>query len=91
MEHEGMMQSLAKGHVDLVRGLVASELDRRVAVIDDLIVAQYQVRPDRHTADATAALKVAVLDLVRSPLADLERRLGVGPEKPADSPAVVAG
>jgi len=86
MERQERMWGVTPGGLDLLRQLVSQELDRRVAAIDDIVVAQYQVQPNRHTEEAIAALKVAVMALVRSPLADMERKLGVCEAEPAAEP-----
>ena len=87
MDCEVRMLEVAKGDVELLRKLVSDELDRRCAAIDDLIVAQYQVRSDRHIETAIAAVKLVVMELVRSPLAGLERKLGPEPVKVEEKPA----
>lgn len=80
------------GEADLLRKLVGEELDRRCQVIDDIIVRAYDVVPAKHTNKALTEVKVAILELVRSPMADLERKLacvGVKPEaepKPEPEP-----
>lgn len=81
MERERMLLRCFAEEVDLLTKLVSDELDRRCQVVDELINQVYDVLPARHTEKAIAAVKAAVLELVRSPLADLERKLaGVEPE-----------
>jgi hypothetical protein len=72
--------------VDLLRELVQAELDRSCAVIDDIIVRAYDVVPAKHTDKAIAEIKTAILALVRSPLADLERKLACVEVKPEAEP-----
>lgn len=84
------MLAIANGDIAVLRELVAAELARRVAAIDDIIMAQYRPSPSYHTEAAIAAISGAILSLVRSPLADLERKLGAEPVKPAEAPVKVA-
>jgi hypothetical protein len=90
MERGKITQAVACGGAEVLRELVSAELDRRVAAIDDIVVAAYQVRADKHELAAIDKLKVAVLALVRSPLADLERTLRADQVEVADKPASVA-
>jgi len=71
------------GEVDLLKKLVDDELNRQCQAIDDIVQRVYDVTPAKHTEKAIAEVKVAMLELVRSPLADLERKLasiGVEPK-----------
>jgi outer membrane biosynthesis protein TonB len=61
--------------VELLSRLVDAELNRRVAAIDELILRVYSVQPARHTEEAIAEVKAAILVLVHSDLAALERKL----------------
>ncbi|MBA7667897.1 hypothetical protein ES703_75998 [subsurface metagenome] len=83
---------VVKDEADLLKKLVSDELDRRCQAIDDIIQRGYDVVPAKHTEKAIAEVKVAILELVRSPLADLERKLAcveVEPEpEPEPEPAV---
>lgn len=81
---------LGKGGVELLRKLVSEELDRRCAAIDDIVVAGYGSFIGKRSETNQAAVKVAVLEFVRSPLADLERKLGAEPVKVEDPAAKVA-
>jgi len=72
--------------VDLLRELVQAELDRCCAVIDDIIVRAYDVVPAKHTDKAIAEIKTAILELVRSPLADLEKKLACVEVEPEAEP-----
>ena len=80
------------GEVDLLKKLVDDELNRRCQGIDDVVQRVYSIDPSRHTEKAIAEVKVAVLELVRSPLAELERKLaciGVEPNRePEPEPEV---
>lgn len=60
---------------ELLAKLVDEELFRRCQAIDDIIQRVYDVVPAKHTEKAIAEVKAAILELVRSPLADLERKL----------------
>lgn len=66
---------VVKGEVDLLAKLVSEELNRRCQAIDDIIIRVYDVVPAKHTEKAIAEVKAGILELVRSPLADLERKL----------------
>lgn len=90
MEHEPKMELLAKGTRDLLRELVAAELDRRVAAIDDIVVSGYGSFIGKRAEDNAAKLRAAIVELVLSPLADLERELAAEPVKPADPAVKVA-
>ncbi|GAI59589.1 unnamed protein product [marine sediment metagenome] len=84
MERKKMVLQVVEPEAELLSKLVDEELDRRCQVIDNIIQRVYDVLPPKHTEKAIAEVKVAVLELVRSPLADLERKLacvGVEPEK----------
>ena len=89
MERERMLLRCFAEEVDLLTKLVSDELDRRCQAVDEIINRVYDVLPARHTEKAIAEVKAAVLELVRSPLADLERKLAgvdVEPEvKPAEA------
>jgi len=85
-----IMQAVESGGGELLRQLVSAELERRILAIDDIVVAAYQVRAEKQSATRSAAidkLRVAVLSLVRSPLADLERTLRAEQVEVADKPA----
>ncbi|MBA7666085.1 hypothetical protein ES703_74162 [subsurface metagenome] len=73
--------------VELLSKLVLDELDRKCAVIDDTILRVYDVLPAKHTDTAIAVIKSDILELVRSPLADLERKLACVEVKPEEEPA----
>ncbi|MBA7542000.1 hypothetical protein ES705_34316 [subsurface metagenome] len=75
MERERMAIRVFAEEVDLLKKLVSDELDRWIVVIDDIVVRVYDVIPAKHTQEAIDEVKAAVLELVRSPLADLEARL----------------
>jgi len=72
--------------VDLIRKLVDVELALRCQAIDDVIQRVYQVEPARHTDKAITEVKAAILDLVRSPLADLEAMLACVEVEPGEEP-----
>ncbi len=61
--------------VELLSRLVDAELNRRCADIDDIIQRVYDVVPAKHTDKAIAEVKAAILVLVHSDLAALERKL----------------
>jgi len=71
---------------ELLSALVDDELDRRVAAIDDIIVRAYDVVPAKHTQEAISEVKVAILVLVRSPLAILEGKLACVEVEPEPEP-----
>ncbi len=75
MERERMAIRVWAEEADLLKKLVAEELDRRLLVLDDTIVRAYDVTPAKHTQEAIAEVKADILFLVRSPLADLEARI----------------
>ncbi|MBA7577942.1 hypothetical protein ES708_19798 [subsurface metagenome] len=77
---------VVKDEWDLLKKLVDDELDRRCVAIDDIIVKVYAVVPARHEEKAIAEVKVAILELVRSPLADLERKLEARAVEPEEEP-----
>ncbi len=84
MPRDQFVLAVLRGEADLLTKLVSDELDRRCEAIDDIIQRVFNVMPGMHTEQAIAEVKVAVLELVRSSLADLERKLacvGVEPEK----------
>lgn len=86
MNNNGAKLALAGSEAKLLEGLVAAELDRRCAGIDEIIQQVYQVVPAKHTEQAISEIKVAVLELVRSPLADLERKLAAMEVEPGEEP-----
>lgn len=90
MERERMVVRCFAEEVDLLTKLVSDELDRRCQVIDDIVQRVYDILPARHTEKAIAEVKAAVLELVRSPLADLERKLAGIEVEPEPEPAEVA-
>lgn len=63
------------GEGDLLKRLVKAELDRKCQAIDDIVVQGYGEYIGKHGESNQEAVKVAVLELGRSPLADLERKL----------------
>lgn len=70
----------------LLKKLVNDELDRRCQAIDDIIQRVYDIVPAKHTDKAIAEVKAAILELVRSPLADLERKLACVQVEPEEAP-----
>ncbi len=76
--------------VDLLSKLVLDELDRRCAAIDDIVVQGYGEYIGKRAEGNQEALKAGVLELVRSPLADLERKLACVEPEPEEKPAEVA-
>lgn len=86
MSDERMVIRVHAEEVDLLGALVNSELDRRVAAIDDIIVRAYDVIPAKHTQEAISEVKVAILVLVRSPLAEVERKLSCVEVEPEPEP-----
>jgi len=90
MERGKIRQAVECGGAEVLRELVSAELERRVLAIDDIVVAAYQVRADKHEPAAIDKLRVAVLSLVRSPLADLERTLRADQVEVAVPPVAVA-
>ena len=81
---------VVKDEADLLSKLVQDELDRRCLAIDEIIQRVYDVVPAKHTEKAIAEVKTAILELVRSPLADLERKLACVEPEPEEKPAEVA-
>ena len=77
---------VVKNEADLLKKLVDEELDRRCAAIDDIIVRAYDVVPAKHTQEAISEVKVAILVLVRSPLAEVERKLACVEVEPEPEP-----
>ncbi len=77
---------VVKDEADLLKKLVSDELDRRCQAIDDIIQRVYDVVPAKHTEKAIAEVKVAILELVHSPLADLERKLACVEVEPEVEP-----
>lgn len=91
MDCERRMLAIANGDIAVLRKLIDDELTRRIAAIDDIVVAGYGSYIGKRADGNQAALSKVILSLVRSPLADLERKLAVEPDKPAEVPAKVAG
>ena len=87
MEAMKSMVGVIKSEVELLKRLVAAELDRQCADIDELIQRVYEVVPAKHTEQAIVEVKAAVLELVKSPLADLERKLAAIEVEPEEKPA----
>jgi len=87
MDNDRTMLEMLSGEVKLLTGLVRVELERRCAAIDDIVVAGYGqhigVRADNNAEE----VKVAILELARSPLADLERKLACVELEPKEEPA----
>ncbi|MBA7542314.1 hypothetical protein ES705_34635 [subsurface metagenome] len=81
---------VVKGEADLLKKLVRDEIDRRCVDIDETIMRAYAVVPAKHTIEAIAEVQLAILVLVHSPLADLERKLSciepAAAEEPAEEP-----
>ena len=90
MKAENVAIQVTDKEEDLLLKLVCDELDRRCQVIDELIQLVYDVTPLKHTEEAIAKVKTAILELVRSPLADLERKLACVEVEPEEKPAEVA-
>ncbi len=90
MKRKRMVLPVVDLEADLLSKLVLDELDRRCVAIDEIIQRVYDVTPAKHTEKAIAEVKVAVLELVRSPLADLERKLACVEPEPEEKPAEVA-
>ncbi len=92
MVRDTFVLAVLKAEADQLSKLVSDELDARCEAIDDIIQRVYVTDLSRHTEKAIAEVKVAVLELVRSPLAELERKLAcvrVEPEKePGPEPEV---
>lgn len=86
MDAEIVELAVELGHVDLLKRLVNDDIDRRCVAIDDIIQRVYDVIPAKHTETAVAEVKAAVLALVRSPLAELERKLACVGVKPVEEP-----
>ncbi|GAI76245.1 unnamed protein product, partial [marine sediment metagenome] len=77
---------VVRGEADLLRRLVSEELDRMCQAVDEIIQRVYEVVPMKHTEEAIAEVKAAVLELVRSPLADLEKKLACVEVEPEPEP-----
>ncbi|MBA7669844.1 hypothetical protein ES703_77982 [subsurface metagenome] len=86
MVRERMMLPMVRDGVELLSRLVLDELDRKVSAIDDTILRVYDVLPAKHTEKAIAEIKAGILGLVRSPLADMERKLACVEVKPEEEP-----
>ncbi|MBA7542198.1 hypothetical protein ES705_34517 [subsurface metagenome] len=86
MERERMGIRVWAEEVDLLKELVDAEIDRRCVALDDIILRVYAVQPHLHTDKAIAEVKAAVLELVRSPLADLEGKLACVEVEPEPEP-----
>ncbi len=90
MKRDERVLPVVSGEVDLLSKLVLDELDRRCVAIDEIIQRVYDVTPAKHTEKAIAEVKIAVMELVRSSLADLERKLAcVEPEPEVEPEEVV--
>jgi len=77
-----MVLPVTDTEAELLSALVDGELNRICAAIDDTIVRAYDVVPAKHTEKAIAEIKKAILGLVRSPLAELERKLAICEPEP---------
>lgn len=86
METKEMVLAVVSGEVVLLKELVSAEIARLCQEIDGIIQRVYDVVPAKHTEKAIAEVKAAILDLVRSPLADLERKLEELVVKPEEEP-----
>ncbi|MBA7577936.1 hypothetical protein ES708_19792 [subsurface metagenome] len=86
MKAENKAIQVTDVEVDLLRELVQAELARSCAVIDDIVAAGYGEFIGKRAESNAEAVKVAVLALVRSPLADLERKLACVEVKPEPEP-----
>ncbi|MBA7544050.1 hypothetical protein ES705_36396 [subsurface metagenome] len=86
VEREKMVLRVLEPEVELLSALVDSELDRRVAAIDDIVVRAYDVVPAKRTQEAISEVKVAIMVLVRSNLAGLERKLACVEVEPEPEP-----
>ncbi|MBA7569200.1 hypothetical protein ES708_10938 [subsurface metagenome] len=85
MVRDSFVFAVAKAEADQLSKLVSDELDRRCLATDDIIQRALNVMSAMHTETAVADVKVAILQLVRASLADLERTLArVGLEPEAD-------
>ena len=84
LERKGLRVGVEEA--ELLSRLVDAELDRRVAVIDDTIQRVYDVVPAKHTDKAIAEVKAAILVLVHSDLAALERKLACVEVEPEEEP-----
>ena len=91
---EHLAKAVELGYMPLLKRLVSEELDRRIAVLDDIVSGGYGDYIGKRAESNQEALKAAILELVRSPLASLERSLAcikVEPEpEPEEVPAVEA-
>lgn len=89
---EQMMLAVESGDVALLKKLVREELDRRCQAIDNIIAQGYGEYIGKRAEGNAEAVKTAVLELVRSPLAFLELKLEAlevkAPEEPEEVPAV---
>jgi hypothetical protein len=72
--------------VELLSRLVDAEIERRCEAIDAIIQHEYDVVPAKHTPEAIAAVKSAILVLVHSDLAALERKLACVEVEPEEEP-----
>ncbi|GAI94153.1 unnamed protein product, partial [marine sediment metagenome] len=92
VEAKIMELAVALDEVELLSRLVDAEIERRCQAIDDIIQRAYDVVPAKHTDKAIAEVKAAILVLVHSDLAALERKLAcVEPKlevKPEPEPEV---
>ena len=89
MANEAMTLAVAMGDVALLKKLVSEELDRRCAAIDNIVVQGYGEYIGKRAEGNQEAVKVAVLDLVRSPLALLELKIEALPVEPEPEPEKV--
>ncbi len=86
MEAEIVKLAVELDEAGLLSKLVLDELDRRCVAVDDIIQRVYDVVPAKHTDKAIAEIKTAILLLVRSNLADLERKLACLEPEPEPEP-----
>lgn len=86
VESEITKLALELSRVPLLKKLVGDELDRRCQAIEDIVASGYGQHIGMRAEDNQAAVKAAVLELVRSPLADLERQLAALPVEPEPEP-----
>ncbi len=86
MERQRIPLRVEVEEVELLSRLVDAELDRRCQAIDDIIQRVYDIVPAKHTDKAIAEVKSAILVLVHSSLATLERKLAYDVVEPEEKP-----
>ncbi|MBA7673432.1 hypothetical protein ES703_81629 [subsurface metagenome] len=86
MEAEIMKLAVELDQVELLKRLVDAEIERRCQAIEDIVAAGYGDYIGKRAESNAEAVKSAILVLVHSDLAALERMLACVEVKPEEEP-----